>query len=569
MRGRTFSLLLSAGLVWTSIQGQVTGLSGWDICIDPGHSRTENMGVSGFSEAEEVLRVGLQLRELLRTTTDIDTVYMTRTNDQQTVGLYDRSVYANSVGASWFHSIHSNAGAPTSNNTLLLWGQLYDGTPDPPVGGEAMSAVMIDILTRGMRIPSIGSWGDCSFYSYTGSCGPGWPGPYLSVNRNTIMPSELSEEGHHTHPAQNQLDMNSEYQRLLAYTFYWSILKHHNISRPTVHICTGIVRNLETGQPINGATVTIGDQSYTTDTFESLFFQYTNDPEAYRNGFYFLENLPDSNWSVIVSAEGYYSDTLTVTPVDTFFTFLDIDLLSSQPPGIVATIPVEGDTTFPAWDPVEIQFSRSMDPVSVETAFQIEPFTTGSFTWWNQHRRLEFLADSIQYVTDYTVPIGDSAQDIYGHTLDGDGDGLPGGSFVLHFRTSPSDIAPPQIQVVYPAVSSSGVELDPIVSIRFDEIIGNTDSLESIIYLENFSLSEPALTRLRAYSVGDETVVNLFPQDRLDPLSVYVYRVAPGIMDQFGNTMGIWHSFSFQTGTTVAVTQSIDNFESGVTSHWW
>ena len=149
---------------------QVTGLNGWNIFIDPGHSQTENMGVNGYSEAEEVLRVGLQLQDILLNQTDIDTAYISRTNDDQQVPLYQRTNQANFLGASWYHSIHSNAGASDHNNTLLLWGQLYNGNPDPPVGGEEMSNYMIDVLTRTMRIPSIGSWGDCSFYTWSTYC---------------------------------------------------------------------------------------------------------------------------------------------------------------------------------------------------------------------------------------------------------------------------------------------------------------------------------------------------------------------------------------------------------------
>jgi len=83
-------------------------------------------------------------------------------------------------------------------------------------------------LTDGMRISTSGSWGDCSFYTWSDYC-ENSGGPYLYVNRNTNMPSELSEEGHHTNPAQNQLIMNDEYKRMLAYLFYWSILKYHEI----------------------------------------------------------------------------------------------------------------------------------------------------------------------------------------------------------------------------------------------------------------------------------------------------------------------------------------------------
>lgn len=130
-----------------NVNAQVTGLSGWNIFIDPGHSQNENVGVYGYSEAKKNLRVALNIKDLLVTTTDIDTVYLCRTDDQQQVSLSQRTDYANSVGAAWYHSIHSDAGSTTANSTLLLWGQLYNGTPDPPVGGETMSAIMVPILT--------------------------------------------------------------------------------------------------------------------------------------------------------------------------------------------------------------------------------------------------------------------------------------------------------------------------------------------------------------------------------------------------------------------------------------
>ena len=96
-----------------------------------------------------------------------------------------------------------------------------------------MSAHMIEILTQGMRIETSGSWGDCSFYFWSDYCSNSG-GPYLYVNRNTNMPSELSEEGHHSNPEQNQLAMNEEYKRMLAYLLYWSLLEYHNIERPDV-----------------------------------------------------------------------------------------------------------------------------------------------------------------------------------------------------------------------------------------------------------------------------------------------------------------------------------------------
>ncbi|MGH7457010.1 MAG: N-acetylmuramoyl-L-alanine amidase family protein, partial [bacterium] len=202
----------------SDLSAQVTGLAGWNIYLDPGHSQKENMGIYGYSEAEKVLRVGLALRDMLLQTTDIDTVYISRINDQQSVSLTQRTDHANSLGAAWYHSIHSDAGSSTANSTLLLWGQYRDGREKIPNGGRAMSAYMVNMLTRGMRTTTRGAIGDCSFYGCTSN------GPYLHVNRESTMPSELSEAGFHTNPAQNQRNMNAEWKKLEAMTLYWSIL---------------------------------------------------------------------------------------------------------------------------------------------------------------------------------------------------------------------------------------------------------------------------------------------------------------------------------------------------------
>jgi hypothetical protein len=311
------------------------------------------------------LRVGLALREMLLRTTDIDTVYISRTNDQQVVSLTQRTDHANSLGAAWFHSIHSDAGVSTANSTLLLWGQYQDGREKVPNGGKAMSAIIVNILSRGMRIPSRGSIGDCTFY------GCNFPGPYLSVNRRSTMPSELSEVGFHTNPKQNQLNMNADWKKLEAKTLYWSLLQFHGIARPAEGICAGIVSDLESGIPLNGARVKLNGQTSTTDSFASLFHQYTNDPNLLHNGFYYFENIPQGTHQMIVETDHYKSDTLQVVVSDTFFTFKDSKLLSQIPPRVVSTNPAPGDTNFVAWNPLVIDFSRRMNRASVETTLAI------------------------------------------------------------------------------------------------------------------------------------------------------------------------------------------------------
>lgn len=256
----SFLLILIGSPIFS--QPKVTGLSGWNIFLDPGHSQYENMGIYNYSEAEKNLGVALHLRQMLLDWTDIDTVYMCRTNSQVVVGLSQRTDMANALGAAHYHSIHSDAGSASANSTLIMWGQIGIGGPEKtPYGGKKMSQIMVGLLTAGMRTNTRGAMGDRDFYQVDN------PYPYLSVNRESNMASELSEAGFHTNPTQNQLNMNDKWKRLEAKTMFWTILKYHDIPRPFAGTVLGIVKDIESGQPINGATITLDGQTYTTDTW--------------------------------------------------------------------------------------------------------------------------------------------------------------------------------------------------------------------------------------------------------------------------------------------------------------
>ena len=173
-------------LVVNPLCSQVTGLQGWTIFLDPGHSQKENTGLYNYSEAEKVLRVALALRDILQSQTDIDTVYISRTNDLDLVSLTQRTNYANSVAADFYYSIHSDAsGTPSVNSTLLLHGGWREGgqtLEKTPHGGKKMGDSITAFLTAAMRIGTRGNYADRTFYE-------GFPYehtnkyPYLHVNR--------------------------------------------------------------------------------------------------------------------------------------------------------------------------------------------------------------------------------------------------------------------------------------------------------------------------------------------------------------------------------------------------
>jgi len=567
------TLALVIALSGTASAQGVTGLSGWSLYIDPGHSQQENMGVFGYSEAEAVLRVGLELRDILLEETDIAAVYMSRTTDAQQVGLSQRTDHANSVGASYFHSVHSNAAAPNVNHVFVLWPQLRDGSePAPPYnGGRRMAQLMGPLLAQSMRIPASnnGAWGECDFYGASNCSTVSPKGSRNAVQRQSLMPSTLSEAGFHTNPTQNQRKMNAEWKRMEARAMFWSILDYHSLPRPAARAAQGIVTDSESGLALNGATVTIDGRTYTTDTFESLFNRFTNDPELLRNGFYYFEDLPAGPLDVTVEAEGYAPFTGQITPREDFFTFLDIGLLSTVPPVVTASQPVQGAEAFRITDPVVLTFSRPMDRGSVEAAFSISPEVAGTFAWADGDTRFTFRpAEPLTPQTDYTVTIAGSALGAAGQALDGNADGTGGDAFTLAFTSGFPDTEPPRLVASGPAPGASGVELHPVITVTFNERVDHA-TLDGRVTLVRTVGGAAVAGQVVPYDVGEQTVVSFFPTDPLEPLAAHRLTVGPGIRDLFLNEMPSAQQVNFTTGNTEWVVTSIDTFEQGFTQNWW
>ncbi len=553
--------LLATALVTAVAHGQVTGLAGWDIYIDPGHSQTENMGIFGYSEAEKNVRVGLHLRELLLAMTDIDTVYNSRLTDQESVSLTQRTDEANSLGAAWFHSIHSDAGPAQANSTLLLWGQLRNGEEKVPNGGKAMGDIIIGLLTRAMRTDTRGSIGDCSFFGCTST------GPYLSVNRRSTMPSELSEAGFHTSPLQNPRNMNEEWKRLEAYAFFWSILELHGLERPPVAVVTGFIQDVEKDRPLNGARVRIGGQEYVTDTYASLFNRYSSDPEQLQNGFYFVEGLTNETLDLVVDADGFYADTTTVVVMDSFFTFVDVELVSAQPPVVETTKPEADATSVPPADDVVINFSRRMDISATGAAIEILPEVDFTSDWQDGNRTLVITPDTLANLTVYTVAIKGSAQDLVGHSFDGNADGVGGDDFSFSFMTQPVDTQAPTVRSVYPAAEATEVENPPVVNFEFDEIINENTIGENAIEL--MANQTPISGTVKHYIIKNQSLISFFPTQTLAAGARHTIRLQTGLEDLFGNAMQSGETLSFTAVGAVLDVRRIDNFETNVTENWW
>lgn len=576
MKSFAFYSLLSIVLISfsTSTQAQqVTGLDGVSIFIDPGHSQTENQGLYGYSEPEKVLRIGLALREMLQTQTDIDTVYMSRTTDQQQVPLGQRDDLANATGADFYYSIHSNAGATSTNNTLMLhggWRSNGNTVEKTPNGGKAFGDILIEELTDAMRIPTIGNYADRTFYQ-------GFPDnhsnkfPYLHVNRTTNMASVLSEGGFHTNPFQQKRNLNAEYKRLEAQAAFWTAIEYFGATeRPVVGIATGVISNDDDGEPLNGATISIDGQSYTTDTFESLFNQYSSDPEELKNGFYYLEDLSNGDQQVIVSAEGFYSDTATVDVLIDDFSFHDVSLVSAIPPSITGFDITDTLLVNPGENLV-LQFSRKMVKETVEDALSFMPADSIRLIW-RTDSRMEIITNELEFESNYVLKIDSTAIDrsSYMHQLDGNSDGVGGDSFVLNIETGNADIQSPVVSDIRPTNTRLN-ELNPIASASFNEFL-DTSNLSSAIEIKKGTYSVPGTVKY--YEVFGKSVINFFPSQRLDKSTNYILKLSGSISDTVGNALGSDINRTFPTSDQEISNEIVvDNFENGITQSgggaWW
>ena len=55
------------------------------------------------------------------------------------------------------------------------------------------------------------------------------------------------------------------------------------MTNPEQTFLAGIIKNSENDVPIDGVTVKVGDKTYVTDTWESTFKKYTNNPDLIHN----------------------------------------------------------------------------------------------------------------------------------------------------------------------------------------------------------------------------------------------------------------------------------------------
>ncbi|MDE6397458.1 MAG: Ig-like domain-containing protein, partial [Muribaculaceae bacterium] len=353
----------------------------------------------------------------------------------------------------------------------------------------------------------------------------------------------LSEGGFHTIASQQQRNLNGDYRRLEALAAFQSLLEYHGVDRPDMTFLHGVVTNSENDQPINGATVTVDGKTYTTDTYESLFHKYSNNPNLIHNGLYTFEGLEaGKEYTVTFEAPGFESKTATVTikaggtkTVD-YVTYLDMALTNTAPAKIDA-VSVENPTAVSPLYPIEITFSRNMDRESVEKAFSINNDGEVELKWINDYTLSVDIANLLP-LWDYTITIdGSVAKNSQTNQLfDGDADGQPGGNWTYSFTMAEPDVTAPEVVSTFPA-NDGEVQLYSTFPIRFelDEILNWNDDKNGECIVVTDSDGKEIKGKIVHAIVREQSVIHFYADEAYPKDKTILAELKPGLTDLSGN----------------------------------
>ena len=197
------------------------------------------------------------------------------------------------------------------------------------------------------------------------------------------------------------------------------------------------------------------------------------------------------------------------------------------PPTVLATTPVDGDSTVSVNTVVSARFSEPMDPATMVAAtIELTPATAGQVSYGDSS--LVFAPDQALDTNQvYVVTITTAARDTAGNALAAD--------HVWHFATY-RDTTPPTVVSVSPADGDSTVLPSTAIRATFTEKLDPATVTAASFYLT------PAVDASIQYSGVTATLVPLQP---LDTLNSYIATITTAVTDSSGNHLPADYSWEF------------------------
>ena len=245
------------------------------------------------------------------------------------------------------------------------------------------------------------------------------------------------------------------------------------------------------------------------------------------------------------------------------------DSIPSFPPKVISSTPSEGDTVGVTTQ-LKLNFSKTLDIATVTVnAFTFTPsIGISSLAFSSSNKTITIVtSSSFNFQTDYTLFIDSTVTDVNEKMLDGNGDGIPGDSYVLHFSTVAQDLSGPIVTQTFPdSISSSGsFDVEGVVTVLFHELVNSVTINHNNVILK---AGASAISKdMQLKTIDNQSIINIKTQQALLNNTQYSLTLNQNITDVIGNPMPSNQEIIFTTSEqSYSQKTTIDDFSA--TGNW-
>lgn len=523
-----------------------------------------------FWESVSNLDKGMRLDTMLRDLgfkTKMSRITNTGDDDKD---LYDIVVEANTYGANFMLSIHSNAGNP-SNYILQLFSGMTPGDnrsySDMPVN-SATSCKIATLMGDNQYMNEVSCWtrvpmiaGDKTFARDI----MGWSNGY-GVLRWLKVPGTLSEGMMHDYLPETYRLMNIDYKRqesfYFAKTFYtWFCDKElpygaiggriHDVYQKQLFPDYKPNKNTrDVFRPILKGTVELwqNDTKLATYTTDTLY-----------NGCYFFWNLQPGTYVVKATPDGYYAQEQTLVVENNKISYANFGLqMKRETPPVVLDYSPKVEITDSVLVSTNLTFSFNWDMNEEETAkaLTISPAVEGTITFEDDAHTMRFKpASRFEPGVEYTVTLGTGAchpdATFENHLQE---------PFTFKFRTQNRGSV--RVIQTYPTNGSEGVPVDAAFIAIFDGKLANSSNKYFKVYDSKGNNISPASRNVKLNGAAPAPYGSAkfeLKAGTLQPNSEYKMVIGAEVADVNGVIVNDPVTITFKTGDEVTTTVPVFN----------
>ena len=523
-----------------------------------------------FWESQSNLDKGMRLDTMLRDLgfqTKMSRITNTTADDKD---LYDIVVEANTYGANFMLSIHSNAGNP-SNYILQLFSGMTPGDnrsySDMPAN-SATSCKIATLMGDNQYMNEVSCWtrvpmiaGDKTFARDI----MGWSNGY-GVLRWLKVPGTLSEGMMHDYLPETYRLMNIDYKRqesfYFAKTFYtWFCDKElpygaiggriHDVYQKQLFPDYKPNKNTrDVLRPILKGTVELwqNDTKLATYTTDTLY-----------NGCYFFWDLKPGTYVVKATPDGYYpqEETLVVENNKISYAHFGLQMKRDTPPVVLDYSPkVEITDSVLVSTNLTFSFNWDMNEEETAKALQISPAVEGTITFEDDAHTMRFKpASRFEPGVEYTVTLGTGAchpDATYENHLQE--------PFSFKFRTQNRGSV--RVIQTYPANGSVGNPVDAAFIAIFDGKLANSSNKYFKVYDSAGIDISPVARNVKLNGAAPAPYGSAkfeLKAGTLQPNSEYKMVIGAEVADVNGVIVNDPVTITFKTGDEVTTTVPIFN----------